>query len=67
MTYYSYFFNAIELFAFILPALPSQLSVRLLILAIYFIGHYYKLQYRYAKFKSDYLKNNNKTSIMYTS
>lgn len=52
---YKFFFNAIELFAFILPALPSQLAVRLLILTIYFIGHYYKLQYQYAKLKTKFI------------
>jgi len=48
-------FNSVELFAFILPAIPNELPVRLGILSIYFIAHYYKLQYTYAQFKYKYI------------
>uniref|UniRef100_A0A6C0JMM7 Uncharacterized protein n=1 Tax=viral metagenome TaxID=1070528 RepID=A0A6C0JMM7_9ZZZZ len=46
-------FDALEAFAFILPALPDNLWIRLLILVIYFIAHYNKLQYEYLKIKKD--------------
>ena len=49
-------FNCIEVFAFILPALPNLFIVRLLILIIYFIAHYFKLQYVYKKIKNKYLR-----------
>ena len=48
-------FTTVELFAFILPAIPNKLPVRLGILSVYFIAHYYKLQYTYAQFKYDYI------------
>ena len=32
-------FNTLELFAFILPAIPNDLSARLGILSVYFIAH----------------------------
>ena len=48
-------FNSVELFEFILPAIPNELPVRLGILSIYFIAHYYKLQYTYAQFKYKYI------------
>jgi hypothetical protein len=44
-------FDTLEAFAFILPALPDNLWIRLLILLIYFIAHYIKLQYEYVKIK----------------
>ena len=49
-----YFFNTIELFSFVLPALPEKLNTRLTILIIYFTAHVFKLQYKYAKFKNKY-------------
>jgi hypothetical protein len=53
--YANIFFNSIEFIAFILPALPNQLQIRLTILLIYFIGHYYKLQNVYAQYKLRYI------------
>lgn len=55
MNYIKLFFNILEFFAFILPAIPDSLIIRLLILLIYFICHYYKLQNIYSKYKSKYL------------
>jgi hypothetical protein len=55
MNYYKILFNIIEFIAFILPALPSSLLVRLLILLIYFIGHCFKLQYAYSQIKVKYI------------
>jgi hypothetical protein len=49
------FFYIIEFAAFILPALPNSLSMRLFILLIYFIAHYLKLQVVYLKFKNNIL------------
>lgn len=46
-------FSAIELVAFILPALPKQLWLRLTILSIYFIGHAIGLNKVYKAFKAD--------------
>lgn len=45
-------FNIVELTAFILPALPNSLILRLLILLIYFVGHYFKLQKIYLQIKN---------------
>ena len=55
MNYISYFFSIIEFIAFILPSIPDSLTIRLLILLIYFIAHCYKLQYIYSKYKSNLL------------
>ena len=41
----------IEAFAFILPSLPNSLTVRLSILATYFIAYHFKLQYAYKRLK----------------
>ncbi len=49
-----YVFNIIELFAFILPALPDKITTRITILSIYFIAHIFKLQYNYTKLKIKY-------------
>jgi hypothetical protein len=49
-----YFFHTIELFAFILPALPGKINIRITILTIYFVAHILKLQYYYAKLKNKY-------------
>lgn len=49
-------FQFIELVAFILPALPESIYVRLFILFIYFVLHCYKIQYAYAKIKADILE-----------
>ena len=44
-------FHLFELFLFVLPAIPDSLSVRLGILSIYFIGHYFKVQVAYLTYK----------------
>ena len=49
------FFEIIEVCAFLLPAIPSSLRVRLLILYIYWVSHYYQLQYTYIKIKKTYI------------
>jgi hypothetical protein len=49
-----YLFTIIELIAFILPALPSNLYHRLFILFSYFIAHICKLQYYYSQLKNKY-------------
>jgi hypothetical protein len=48
------YFSIIELTGFILPAFPDALSIRLSILFIYFIAHYFKLQLIYSKIKAKY-------------
>ena len=45
--YYKLFFQFMEAFAFILPALPSSIWIRLAILLIYLIAHYFKIQNKY--------------------
>ncbi len=55
MNYYKIIFNIIEFVAFILPALPNSIYVRLLILLIYFIAHCFKLQYAYSQIKAKYI------------
>lgn len=54
--WYSIAFNALEFFAFILPALPESLYVRLTILFVYFGLHYFKVQLMYLKFKNSLCK-----------
>lgn len=49
-------FKIIEFFAFILPALPNSLIIRLSILLTYFIAHYFKLQQSYTKLKNLYIE-----------
>jgi hypothetical protein len=53
--YYKLLFQFMEAFAFILPALPSSIWTRLVILLIYMIAHFYKLQYKYVQFKNKYI------------
>jgi len=53
--YYKLFFKFIEAFAFLLPALPSSIWIRLEILLIYMIAHFCKLQYKYVQFKNKYI------------
>lgn len=48
---YSLYFTSFELILFSIPILPQQLYTRLAIIAIYFIGHVYKIQLYYARFK----------------
>lgn len=57
--YYKLFFQFMEAFAFILPALPSSIWIRLAILLIYLIAHYFKIQYKYTQFKNKYIIPNN--------
>lgn len=52
---YSYIFDSIELFAFILPALPESIYYRLFILFCYFLAHYYKIQYIYLEIKHSFI------------
>ena len=59
MNYYKIIFSIIEFIAFILPALPNSLSVRLFILLIYFIAHCFKLQYSYLQIKNKYVIHEN--------
>lgn len=49
-------FTIIEFIGFILPALPSNLYIRLGILFTYFIAHTLKLQKQYLKFKTESLQ-----------
>ena len=48
-----YLFSAIEFAAFILPALPSNLSTRLTILLIYLVLHYLKANTIYSRIKKE--------------
>jgi len=50
-----YLFSTIELIAFVLPALPDKITIRLTILTIYFGAHIFKLQYYYTKLKNKYI------------
>jgi hypothetical protein len=47
-------FQIVEFAAFILPALPESLYVRLSILFIYFVLYYFNVHLIYAKFKKRY-------------
>ena len=46
------FFDVLESAAFIMPALPESLTVRFGILSFYFVLHYFKAQYAYARIKN---------------
>ena len=46
-----HFFNIFEFILFILPALPNSIKIRLFILFIYFIAHFFNLQNVYLKNK----------------
>ena len=52
MHFYKTLFTTIEFASFIIPALPSSLTIRL---CIYFTAHYYKLQFEYLKIKTKYI------------
>ena len=47
------FFHVLEGAAFILPAIPDSIWVRLSILSGYFVLHYFRVQVEYAKIKRD--------------
>lgn len=46
------FFHVLESTAFVMPAIPSSLTVRFGILSFYFALHYFKAQNAYAKIKN---------------
>lgn len=50
---YDIVFKLIELFAFILPAIPSALYVRLSILTIYFVAHTMGANKAYKEWKNN--------------
>jgi hypothetical protein len=52
---YTVAFKTIELFGFILPAIPSSIYIRLGILGLYFFMHSIGLQYQYKKWKQSIL------------
>jgi hypothetical protein len=45
-------FHALEMFAFVMPAIPNLLPVRFGILSFYFVLHYFKAQLWYARIKN---------------
>ena len=49
-------FHAVELFAFVLPAIPDSITTRLYIVAAYYAASYFKLQYAYTRFKDTCIK-----------
>lgn len=49
-------FDTAEWVLFVVPALPSQLKVRLGIISVYFVMYCFKVQYVYARFKKECLK-----------
>ena len=55
-----YFFHFIELAAFILPSIPNNITTRMAILGIYFIGHYLILQISYKTFKKKWIEKTEK-------
>jgi hypothetical protein len=61
----NYVFNTIEFVAFILPALPNDLWVRLTIVLTYFILHYFKAQHLYAHFKYEFINNEKNEELNY--
>lgn len=54
--YILWMFDALEAFAFIMPAFPADIRMRLFILYIYWVGHYFHLQTAYLKLKREYTK-----------
>jgi hypothetical protein len=56
-TKYKYLFDIVEVIAFLLPAFPSSFKVRLFILYIYWLSHYYKIPSRYSKYRNSYTKS----------
>ena len=50
-------FHLFELVLFVLPAIPDSFAIRLGILTIYFIGHYFKVQVAYLTYKKKCLTN----------
>lgn len=58
MYYLNVLFKCIEATAFLLPALPSSLYIRLLILSIYAYLHVNGYQHSYASFKQKLLNDN---------
>jgi hypothetical protein len=51
------FFFTIEAFAFLLPALPNERWVRLVILTVYLIGHCFGLNKVYSQIKNKYTEH----------
>lgn len=54
---YFILFKVFELILFCIPIIPSQFWVRVLIIIVYFIGHYYGVQTEYRKYKQGILDN----------
>lgn len=58
MQLYSLLFTGFEIFLFILPIIPSNFYLRLLIGILYYISHILKVNIYYARFKYYVLHNN---------
>ena len=56
--YNKYLIDVLECIAFVFPALPRSMEVRVAILCIYYMAHYYKLQVVYGRIKQRYISNN---------
>jgi len=59
---YKLSFKFIELIAFLLPALPDLLLIRLIILTMYFVAHILGLPTQYMQMKNTLLESLYKTS-----
>ena len=53
-------FNILELVAFIIPALPSSIILRLIILFSYLLLHNYKVHIMYSQLKKKYIMEEEK-------
>lgn len=61
------FLHSVELAAFVLPALPEEVGIRLGILSFYSLLHFYNVQKSYASFKKQLLKEEPEEEDSYES
>ena len=62
-----FFLHSAELAAFVLPALPDEVGIRLGILSFYSLLHFYNVQKSYAAFKKRLLKDEPEEEESYES
>ena len=62
-----FFLHSVEVAAFVLPALPDEVGIRLGILTFYSLLHFYNVQKSYASFKKKLLKEEPEEEESYES
>ena len=63
-TLYFLLFKVFELILFFIPIIPREFWVRVVIIIVYFIGHYYGVQIEYRKYKQGILDHSRSLKVV---